>query len=53
MDEWDVGETFMFLWIFFWSAVVFLIFVAAISIYTAIVETFLKIPNDKENDDEV
>ena len=51
MNEWDVGEAFVFLWIFFWGAFAFIAFVIVISILRALMEWglgFLK--EDDENE---
>ncbi len=49
MDEVDTGIGIL---IFLWSAVIFIVFVIVISIYTAYVEWFLKIPDDKKKEKE-
>jgi len=51
MNDMDIGAAFGILWVFFWSAVIFIVFVVVISIYTAYVEHFLKIPDDKKEKD--
>ncbi len=49
-DDIDVGAAFMILWIFFWGAFAFVVFIIVVSMLQALLDHFVKI--NKKNKEE-